>query len=95
MANIKCFTCLLMCLAVFLWKFSAALPAQENGRYFEKQLNRELFNNWLTSARSIQALNNPCSYYPDKTWSAPMPKRNSELINSLLSLPKSMKYAGK
>ncbi|XP_061396464.1 protein PDF-like [Musca vetustissima] len=92
MANTNCFTYFLMCLALFLCKFSAALPAQENDRYFEKQLNRELLNNWLTSARSIQALN---SYYPDNTWSAPMPKRNSELINSLLSLPKGMNDAGK
>ncbi|XP_005181776.3 pigment-dispersing hormone type 2 [Musca domestica] len=95
MANINGLICCLMCLELFLCIFAAALPAQEDERYFEKQLNRELLNNWLSSARGVQAINNPCRYYPDNTWSAAMPKRNSELINSLLSLPKSMNDAGK
>ncbi|XP_013115957.2 protein PDF-like [Stomoxys calcitrans] len=95
MGNIIYLSLVLMWLSLFLCDAATALPTSEDERFFEKQLNRELINNWLTSVRSSQVLNNPCRYYVDNSWMAPMPKRNSELINSLLSLPKNMNDAGK
>nr|BAD22538.1 pigment-dispersing factor [Phormia regina] len=71
-----------------------SLPTPDEERYFDKEFNRDLIN-WLTSIRYAQPSNNPCRYYAGNTLTAPMPKRNSELINSLLSLPKNMNDAGK
>ncbi|XP_065361193.1 protein PDF [Calliphora vicina] len=70
------------------------LPTPDEERYFDKEFNRDLIN-WLSSIHYAQSLNNPCRYYGDNSLTAPMPKRNSELINSLLSLPKNMNDAGK
>ncbi|XP_037035176.1 protein PDF [Bradysia coprophila] len=65
-------------------------PPDED-RYYDKEYVREL-------ASFIAALsgsgNNPChNNYAGYT--NPIPKRNSELINSLLSLPKTMSDVGK
>ncbi|XP_023309125.2 protein PDF [Lucilia cuprina] len=71
-----------------------SLPTPDEERYFDKEFNRDLIN-WLASVHYAQSINNPCRYYGGNTLTAPMPKRNSELINSLLSLPKNMNDAGK
>ncbi|KAM7355500.1 pigment-dispersing factor isoform 1-T6 [Cochliomyia hominivorax] len=71
-----------------------SLPPPEEDGYFDKEFNRDLIN-WLTSLHYAHSLNNPCRYYAGNALTAAMPKRNSELINSLLSLPKNMNDAGK
>uniref|UniRef100_A0A1B0AID3 Pigment dispersing factor n=1 Tax=Glossina pallidipes TaxID=7398 RepID=A0A1B0AID3_GLOPL len=75
---------------------SWSLPIPDEERYFDKELNRDLMN-WLASATAQygQPFNNPCKYYHGNGMAPAMPKRNSELINSLLSLPKNMNDAGK
>ncbi|XP_061402865.1 protein PDF-like [Musca vetustissima] len=96
MAHIGYFSLALLWLSMLLCNLAVALPTPDEEQYFDKQLNRELINRWLSSIHNAQILNNPCRYYTaDGTWTPPMPKRNSELINSLLSLPKSMNDAGK
>ncbi|XP_073840375.1 pigment-dispersing factor [Musca autumnalis] len=96
MARICYFSLALLWMCLLLCNAAIALPAPDEEQYFDKQLNRELINRWLSSIHNAQNLNNPCHFYGgDGTWTAPMPKRNSELINSLLSLPKSMNDAGK
>ncbi|XP_075161546.1 protein PDF-like [Haematobia irritans] len=96
MGNIVYLSVILMWLGIVLCNAVTALPISEDERYFEKQLNPELINNWLSSVRNSQNLNkSPCRYYAENSWTGPMPKRNSELINSLLSLPKNMNDAGK
>ncbi|NP_001296000.1 peptide deformylase, mitochondrial precursor [Musca domestica] len=97
MTNIGYFSLALFWMSLLLCHVATALPAPDEEQYFDKQLNRELINRWLSSIHNAQILNNnPCRFYGgDGTWTAPLPKRNSELINSLLSLPKSMNDAGK
>ncbi|XP_063695633.1 protein PDF [Culicoides brevitarsis] len=79
---------------------SFASPTPDEEHYFDKEDVKELAA-WLsTLGRPMYNNYNhlpPCRpYYMDTQYlSAPMPKRNSELINSLLSLPKTMSDAGK
>ncbi|XP_018792176.1 PREDICTED: protein PDF [Bactrocera latifrons] len=82
---------LIFCTVLFS---SQALPTPDEERYMEKDYNRE-FLNWLNSIQYPQPYATPCKYYPINSLTGPVPKRNSELINSLLSLPKSMNEAGK
>ncbi|ALC45431.1 Pdf [Drosophila busckii] len=72
-------------------------------RYMEKDFNRDLMD-WLNNAARYAPIPVPASLckYPYQmlnSLSMPLPmrlpKRNSELINSLLSLPKNMNEAGK
>ncbi|XP_014093329.1 protein PDF [Bactrocera oleae] len=87
--------CLVFTLSFCLVLYSSqALPTPDEERYMEKEYNRELLN-WLNSIQYPQAYAAPCKYYPINSLTGPVPKRNSELINSLLSLPKSMNEAGK
>ncbi|XP_055377106.1 protein PDF [Condylostylus longicornis] len=75
-----------------------ALPRPDEERYLDKEYARELIA-WL-AAIDPSASNNPCKYLTSNggnmNYLTPqMPKRNSELINSLLSIPKNMNEAGK
>ncbi|XP_034115384.1 protein PDF [Drosophila nasuta] len=98
MANYNLILALLVLISCSL---VVATPDEE--RYMEKEYNRDLFD-WINNAARyapLQAAGNPCKYYPYYLANAlpnnnmRMPKRNSELINSLLSLPKNMNDAGK
>ncbi|TMW46574.1 hypothetical protein DOY81_008345 [Sarcophaga bullata] len=91
MVNIVNFILILILASVLI---TASLPTPDEERYFDKELSRDLVN-WLTSVHYAPSINNPCRYYSGNTLTAPMLKRNSELINSLLSLPKNMNDAGK
>ncbi|CAD7082399.1 unnamed protein product [Hermetia illucens] len=76
-----------------LWiGFITGLPAPDEERYLDKEYTRELIS-WLTALNP--SATNPCRFYPSGNIIGPLPKRNSELINSLLSLPKTMNDAGK
>ncbi|XP_049290557.1 pigment-dispersing hormone peptides [Anopheles funestus] len=103
MAKIGAACVLLVC----LWlRASSALPAFEDDRDLDKELYIRQLAEWLAD-QSTDFLNDltnfppcrPCSYehrqpiavVPRATYA----KRNSELINSLLSLPKTMNDAGK
>ncbi|BFF91245.1 protein PDF [Drosophila madeirensis] len=74
---------------------SMALPDEE--RYVRKEYNRDLMD-WFNTVGQLapnQAV--PLCRYPyivDNSLSIPTRKRNSEIINSLLSLPKNMNEAG-
>ncbi|XP_017492803.1 PREDICTED: protein PDF [Rhagoletis zephyria] len=92
MAKLLCFAFALVLSSIFI--SSKALPTPDEDRYLEKEYNRELLN-WLNSVQYPQPYAVPCKYYPTNSFTGPVPKRNSELINSLLSLPKSMNEAGK
>ncbi|KAH8417977.1 hypothetical protein KR222_009698 [Zaprionus bogoriensis] len=76
-----------------------AMPDEE--RYVGKDYNRDLYDWFNNAARyaPLQVTASPCKYpYYLGNSMAPnlrLPKRNSELINSLLSLPKNMNDAGK
>ncbi|KRF83345.1 protein PDF isoform X2 [Drosophila virilis] len=79
--------------------FARATPDEE--RYVEKEYNRDLYD-WINNAvryAPVQPPGPPCKYpyFLDNSLNPNMrmPKRNSELINSLLSLPKNMNDAGK
>ncbi|XP_030376163.1 protein PDF [Scaptodrosophila lebanonensis] len=76
---------------------SLALPSPDEERYVEKEYNRELINLLNAVQYAPQQLGNLCKYpyFFANSLRGPMPKRNSELINSLLSLPKNMNDAGK
>ncbi|XP_013115958.1 protein PDF-like [Stomoxys calcitrans] len=95
MANFVYITLTLIWMSLCWWNTTVASPSTDDELYFDRQLNRELLNKWISSVRNAQMLNNPCRNSADNTWASAMPKRNSELINSLLSLPKSMNDAGK
>lgn len=77
-----------------------ATPDEE--RYVEKEYNRDLYD-WFNNAARYAPIapGSPCKYPYFLANTLPnannmrMPKRNSELINSLLSLPKNMNDAGK
>ncbi|KAH8311162.1 hypothetical protein KR044_004638 [Drosophila immigrans] len=84
---------------------SLVVASPDEERYMEKEYNRDLID-WINSAARyapMQAAGNPCKYYPyylanalpNSNNNIRLPKRNSELINSLLSLPKNMNDAGK
>ncbi|XP_036335621.1 protein PDF [Rhagoletis pomonella] len=92
MAKLLCFAFALVLSSIFI--SSKALPTPDEDLYLEKEYNRELLN-WLNSVQYPQPYAVPCKYYPTNSFTGPVPKRNSELINSLLSLPKSMNEAGK
>ncbi|XP_055914277.1 protein PDF [Eupeodes corollae] len=78
---------------VVIWLgLSVALPTPDEERFLDKEYTRELLN-WLSTLQAPVS-NNPCKYYGNGI-SGMMTKRNSELINSLLSLPKGMNDAGK
>ncbi|KAJ6643358.1 Protein PDF [Pseudolycoriella hygida] len=84
-------------LAVLMWCnicIAYVVPGNttpDDERFFDKEYVREL-------ASFIAALsgssNSPC-HNNYGGYANPMPKRNSELINSLLSLPKTMSDVGK
>ncbi|KAH8384060.1 hypothetical protein KR009_011976 [Drosophila setifemur] len=89
---------LLLILAVCYGCGAMAVPDEE--RYVRKDYNRDLLD-WFNTVgqftpRQVATL---CRYplILDNSLGDPMPirKRNSELINSLLSLPKNMNDAGK
>uniref|UniRef100_A0A336LLB3 CSON011699 protein n=1 Tax=Culicoides sonorensis TaxID=179676 RepID=A0A336LLB3_CULSO len=86
---------LLLCLCVTI---GFASPAPDEEHYLDKEDVKELAA-WLSTLSRPLSYNHlpPCRpYYMDGNYlSNPMPKRNSELINSLLSLPKTMSDAGK
>uniref|UniRef100_A0A182PHY8 Pigment dispersing factor n=1 Tax=Anopheles epiroticus TaxID=199890 RepID=A0A182PHY8_9DIPT len=100
MAKVSAACILLMC----LWlQSSLALPAMDDDRNYDRELYIRQLSEMLAD-QSIDLLNElasrPCSYehvrQPVGVVSrAPYAKRNSELINSLLSLPKTMNDAGK
>ncbi|XP_055844609.1 protein PDF [Episyrphus balteatus] len=71
---------------------AVSLPTPDEERFLDKEYARELIN-WLSTLQAPVS-NNPCKYYGNGI-SGMMTKRNSELINSLLSLPKGMNDAGK
>ncbi|XP_023167501.1 protein PDF [Drosophila hydei] len=81
------------------WTLVLASPDEE--RYVEKEYNRDLYD-WINNVARYGRVQVPatlCKYPNYLPNSLPtnmrMPKRNSELINSLLSLPKNMNEAGK
>ncbi|XP_041770743.1 protein PDF [Anopheles merus] len=105
MAKVSAACVLLVC----LWlRVSAALPAFEDDRDLDRELYIRQLAEWLAD-QSTDFLNEltsfppcrPCSSYEHTRQPiavvprAPYAKRNSELINSLLSLPKTMNDAGK
>uniref|UniRef100_A0A182Q4B0 Pigment dispersing factor n=1 Tax=Anopheles farauti TaxID=69004 RepID=A0A182Q4B0_9DIPT len=105
MAKVSAACVLLVC----LWlRVSAALPAFEDDRDLDKELYVRQLAEWLAD-QSSDFLNDltsfppcrPCGYEHHRQLPisviprAPYVKRNSELINSLLSLPKTMNDAGK
>ncbi|XP_067644472.1 protein PDF [Eurosta solidaginis] len=92
MAKLVCVVLTLIFSTIFI--SSKALPTPDEDRYIDKEYNRELLN-WLNSVQYPQPYAAPCKYYPINSFTGPIPKRNSELINSLLSLPKGMNEAGK
>uniref|UniRef100_A0A182J342 Pigment dispersing factor n=1 Tax=Anopheles atroparvus TaxID=41427 RepID=A0A182J342_ANOAO len=94
-------------LLVCMWlRVSAALPPFDDDRDLDKELYVRQLAEWL-SEQSPDFLNDitsfppcrPCGYEHRQPISvvprATYAKRNSELINSLLSLPKTMNDAGK
>ncbi|XP_075161757.1 protein PDF-like [Haematobia irritans] len=96
MANITQITVVLVVVSLCVWNTAIASPSAEDNSYFDRQMNRDMLTKWISSVRNGQVVTNPCRYYTESSWPLPsMPKRNSELINSLLSLPKSMNDAGK
>ncbi|XP_037940023.1 protein PDF isoform X2 [Teleopsis dalmanni] len=90
----KMIYCLFLLTIGLLITQSLTLPTPDEERYWDKEYNRELLN-WLSSVQYPQQFINPCKYYMGNMLTGPVPKRNSELINSLLSLPKNMNDAGK
>ncbi|XP_054731639.1 protein PDF [Anastrepha obliqua] len=92
MAKLLCLVLTLVLSSIFI--SSKAMPTPDEERYLDKEYNRELLN-WLNLVQYPQPYAVPCKYYPIDSLTGPVPKRNSELINSLLSLPKSMNEAGK
>ncbi|XP_068157550.1 protein PDF [Drosophila tropicalis] len=82
------------------WCCCAALAAPDEERYIRKDFNRDLLD-WYNNANQYPSgqLASLCRYpyFLDNSLIGPvrMRKRNSELINSLLSLPKNMNDAGK
>ncbi|TDG43165.1 hypothetical protein AWZ03_010399 [Drosophila navojoa] len=93
-------TVALLALACCLcWSLVEASPDEE--RYVEKEYNRDLYD-WINNVARYGRVQMPATLckYPNYlanslTNTMRMPKRNSELINSLLSLPKNMNEAGK
>ncbi|EDV90532.1 GH14136 [Drosophila grimshawi] len=76
---------------------SSVLSAPDEERYVSKDYNRDLYD-WLTATRyAVAGQPYKYPYYLGNSVASNMrlPKRNSELINSLLSLPKNMNEAGK
>ncbi|XP_050093100.1 protein PDF [Anopheles aquasalis] len=103
MANSSAAVCvLLFCLCL---RVSAALPAFDDERDFERELYYRQLPEWplsspadLLGEPAVLPLLGAAFEYRQPIHaaaSAPHVKRNSELINSLLSLPKSMNDAGK
>lgn len=99
MANYALAMALLMMASCFTCSTVLATPDEE--RYMGKEYNRDLYDWFNNAARytPVQANSSPCKYpYYLSNSLGPnirLPKRNSELINSLLSLPKNMNDAGK
>ncbi|XP_055704470.1 protein PDF [Phlebotomus papatasi] len=75
-----------------------AMPAMDDDNYYNKELVRE-FAPWMMAPVAYSQPENPCqtTYNLPENFLIPpvLHKRNSELINSLLSLPKTMNDAGK
>ncbi|XP_017144647.1 protein PDF [Drosophila miranda] len=72
-----------------------SLPDEE--RYVRKEYNRDLMDWFNTVGQLAPNQGVPLCRYPyitDNSLSIPTRKRNSEIINSLLSLPKNMNEAG-
>ncbi|XP_053674910.1 protein PDF [Anopheles nili] len=104
MAKVSAVCVLMVC----LWlRVSAGLPSYEEERDLDKELYIRQLAEWLAD-QSTDFLNDlinfppcrPCSYEQHRQPATAVPratyaKRNSELINSLLSLPKTMNDAGK
>ncbi|XP_050075963.1 protein PDF [Anopheles maculipalpis] len=106
MAKVSAACVLLVC----LWlRASTALPAFEDDRDLDRELYIRQLAEWLAD-QSTDFLNDLTNFPPCRPCSssysehrqpiavvqrAPYAKRNSELINSLLSLPKTMNDAGK
>ncbi|KAL7727049.1 hypothetical protein ACLKA6_004030 [Drosophila palustris] len=88
----------LLLIAIYISR-STVLATPDEERYVEKEYNRDLYD-WLNNAARYAPIA-PCKYPYFQANTLPnvnnmrMPKRNSELINSLLSLPKNMNDAGK
>lgn len=99
MANYALAMALLMMASSFTCSTVLATPDEE--RYMGKEYNRDLYDWFNNAARytPLQANSSPCKYpyYLGNSLGTNirLPKRNSELINSLLSLPKNMNDAGK
>ncbi|EDV44235.1 uncharacterized protein Dana_GF18882 [Drosophila ananassae] len=93
------FTLVLLLLAVcFHCGMALALPDEE--RYVRKEYNRDLLDWFNNMGQFTPGQVATLCRYPlilENSLAGPMPirKRNSELINSLLSLPKNMNDAGK
>lgn len=82
------------------WGSTGAMARPDEERYVRKEYNRDLLD-WLNQMGQFTPgqLATLCRYplYLENSLVEPVPirKRNSELINSLLSLPKNMNDAGK
>eukprot|EP00099_Drosophila_melanogaster_P015664 NP_524517.1 Pigment-dispersing factor [Drosophila melanogaster] len=84
------------------WGYCGAMAMPDEERYVRKEYNRDLldwFNNVGVGQFSPGQVATLCRYplilENSLGPSVPIRKRNSELINSLLSLPKNMNDAGK
>ncbi|XP_059614043.1 pigment-dispersing hormone type 1 [Phlebotomus argentipes] len=75
-----------------------AMPAMDDDLYYDRQFSRD-FTPWMAASLAYtRQPETPCQFYnlPGNYLTPPqIHKRNSELINSLLSLPKTMNDAGK
>ncbi|XP_065075589.1 protein PDF [Ochlerotatus camptorhynchus] len=106
MVNVSAICFVLVCVCL---KISVAMPSYDEDRMdldkeqYIRQVAEWLANQWPTELNEINSLPfcRPC-FNPHRQQEPtiavsrnPFGKRNSELINSLLSLPKNMNDAGK
>ncbi|GAB0090410.1 Protein PDF [Sergentomyia squamirostris] len=92
--SLKILSVLFVCQLVMV---ALAMPPPEEEYYYDREFPRE-FAPWMMSPWTYSQVENPCQpvYTFKGNYLLPSQhKRNSELINSLLTLPKTMNDAGK
>ncbi|CAO1414242.1 unnamed protein product [Diamesa tonsa] len=84
-----------MVLCLFLIKMCNAQPLSEETNLVDSGVSLKSQNFWPIQNTNLYNRNYPAYNSRVKAWLISPSKRNSELINSLLSLPKNMNDAGK